>query len=41
MSTRSLSRLAVALLALSFAVPSSLAQKTKSSEQDPMKSLAT
>src|SRR6201989_750605 len=34
MSTRRSSRLAVALLALSFAVPSSLAQKTKE-QQDP------
>jgi GWxTD domain-containing protein len=32
----SLGRLAVTLLAFSFAVPSSLAQKTKSSDQDPM-----
>jgi GWxTD domain-containing protein len=32
----SFGRLAVTLLAFSFAVPSSLAQKTKSSDQDPM-----
>jgi GWxTD domain-containing protein len=34
--SRSLGRLAVTLLAFSFAVPSSLAQKTKSTDQDPM-----
>jgi GWxTD domain-containing protein len=34
--SRSFGRLAVTLLAFSFAVPSSLAQKTKSSDQDPM-----
>jgi GWxTD domain-containing protein len=34
--SRSFGRLAVTLLAFSFAVPSSLAQKTKSTDQDPM-----
>src|SRR2546423_14536416 len=34
--SRSFGRLAVTLLAFSFAVPSSLAQKTKSNDQDPM-----
>jgi GWxTD domain-containing protein len=34
--SRSFSRLAVTLLAFGFAVPSSLAQKTKSNDQDPM-----
>ena len=34
--TRSLGRLAVTLLALGFAVPSSMAQKKKGGDQDPM-----
>jgi GWxTD domain-containing protein len=34
--SRSFGRLAVTLLAFSFAVPSSLAQKTKTTDQDPM-----
>src|SRR5256714_6477572 len=34
--SRSFGRLAVTLLAFSFAVPASLAQKTKSNDQDPM-----
>ena len=34
--SRSFGRLAVTLLAIGFAVPSSLAQKTKSTDQDPM-----
>src|SRR5256886_13482098 len=34
--SRSFGRLAVTLLAFGFAVPSSLAQKTKSNDQDPM-----